>query len=129
MTKEKALAKSHQKILLAMAKDIRVVLVKLIDRVHNMRTLEFQTPEKQRVIARETLDLYAPLAHRMGMYRIKAEMEDISFKFLENEKYQELYALINEQRAAREEDINRMKTRMEEILVASHIHQFEIRGV
>lgn len=128
MTKEKALAKSHQKILLAMAKDIRVVLVKLIDRVHNMRTLEFQTPEKQRVIARETLDLYAPLAHRMGMYRIKAEMEDISFKFLENEKYQELYALINEQRAAREEDINRMKTRMEEILVGSHIHQFEIRG-
>ncbi|MDD4212091.1 MAG: bifunctional (p)ppGpp synthetase/guanosine-3',5'-bis(diphosphate) 3'-pyrophosphohydrolase [Bacilli bacterium] len=128
MTKEKALAKSHQKILLAMAKDIRVVLVKLIDRVHNMRTLEFQTPEKQRIIAQETLDLYAPLAHRMGMYRLKAEMEDISLQYLEPEKYQELYILINEQRRAREEDINRMKSRIEEILVQSHIHQFEIRG-
>jgi GTP pyrophosphokinase len=67
MTKEKALAKSHQKILLAMAKDIRVILVKLIDRVHNIRTLEYQTPEKQIKIAKETMDLYAPLAHRLGM--------------------------------------------------------------
>lgn len=128
MTKEKALAKSHQKILLAMAKDIRVVLVKLIDRVHNLRTLEFQTPEKQKLVAQETLDLYAPLAHRMGMYRIKAEMEDISFKYLNHDRYQILNNLINEQRQAREEDINRMKTRIEEILLASNIHQYEIRG-
>ena len=128
MTKEKALAKSHQKILLAMAKDIRVVLVKLIDRVHNLRTLEFQTPEKQKLVAQETLDLYATLAHRMGMYRIKAEMEDISFKYLNHDRYQILNNLINEQRQAREEDINRMKTRIEEILLASNIHQYEIRG-
>ena len=73
MTVEKALAKTHQKILLAMAKDIRVILVKLVDRVHNMRTLEYQPNDKQQKIAKETLDLYAPLAHRIGMYRIKAE--------------------------------------------------------
>lgn len=82
MTKEKALARTHQKILLAMAKDIRVILVKLIDRVHNMRTLDFQTPDKQQKIAKETMDLYAPLAHRLGMYKIKAELEDLSLKYL-----------------------------------------------
>lgn len=128
MTKEKALAKSHQKILLAMAKDIRVVVVKLVDRVHNMRTLEYQTPEKQKIIAKETLDLYAPLAHRMGMYRIKAELEDISFKYLNNEQYEEVYRLVKEQRATREEDINRMRERMEEILETNHIKGYEIRG-
>ena len=85
MTKEKVLAKTHQKILLAMAKDIRVVLVKLLDRMHNMRTLEFQPPHKQVAISQETLDLYAPLAHRLGMYRIKAELEDIAFKYIEKE--------------------------------------------
>lgn len=128
MTKEKALAKSHQKILLAMAKDIRVVLVKLIDRVHNLRTLEYQSPEKQLLVARESLDLYAPLAHRMGMYRIKAEMEDISFQYLNHDKYLELYNLINEQRLAREEDINKMKIGLAEVLRASNLQQIEIRG-
>lgn len=128
MTKEKALAKSHQKILLAMAKDIRVVVIKLVDRVHNMRTLEFQSEEKQKIIAQETLDLYAPLAHRMGMYLIKAELQDLSFKFLNPKKYKELYSLIKNQRKAREEDIKRMETRMEEILSANDISQFEITG-
>ena len=69
MTEKKALAKTHQKIILAMSNDIRVVLVKLFDRVHNMRTLNYQNPEKQKLIAKETLDLYAPLAGRIGMYR------------------------------------------------------------
>lgn len=128
MTKEKALAKSHQKILLAMAKDIRVVVVKLVDRVHNMRTLEFQVPEKQKIIAQETLDLYAPLAHRMGMYRIKAELEDLSLKYINPEQYEKVFKLVKQQKADREDDINRMNDRIEEILKTNHIFQYEIKG-
>lgn len=128
MTREKALARSHQKILLAMAKDIRVVVVKLVDRVHNMRTLEFQTPEKQKIIAQETLDLYAPLAHRLGMYRIKAELEDLSLKFIDSEQYEHISKLVTEQKHAREEDINRMKDRIDEILSTNNITQYEIKG-
>ncbi len=127
MTKEKALAKSHQKILLAMAKDIRVVVVKLVDRVHNMRTLEFQVPEKQKIIAQETLDLYAPLAHRMGMYRIKAELEDLSLKYINPEQYEKVFKLVKQQKADREDDINRMNDRIEEILKTNHIFQYEIK--
>ncbi|MFA7366735.1 MAG: bifunctional (p)ppGpp synthetase/guanosine-3',5'-bis(diphosphate) 3'-pyrophosphohydrolase [Bacilli bacterium] len=128
MTKEKALAKSHQKILLAMAKDVRVVVVKLIDRVHNMRTLEFQSPEKQKIIAQETLDLYAPLAHRMGMYRIKAELEDLSLKYLNRQQYNSVSNLISKQKSAREDDINKMNGRIQQILEQNHITDFEIKG-
>ena len=128
MTKEKALARTHQKILLAMAKDIRVVLVKLIDRMHNMRTLEFQTPEKQIKIAKETMDLYAPLAHRLGMYKIKAELEDISFKYLDPEEYERVLTLITSQKAIREEDISRMQHRIEDILSHNGIKNYEITG-
>ena len=128
MTREKALAKTHQKILLAMAKDIRVVLVKLVDRVHNMRTLEFQPHEKQVRIAQETLDLYAPLAHRLGMYRIKAELEDISLKYLEPERYTEIKNMIINQRTAREEDLNKMRTGIDEMLQNTIITDYSIKG-
>ncbi len=128
MTKEKALAKSHQKILLAMAKDIRVVVVKLIDRVHNMRTLEFQSPDKQKIIATETLDLYAPLAHRLGMYRIKAELEDLSLKYIDRQQYNNVSNLINKQKLAREEDINKMSARIQDILNHNNISDYEIKG-
>jgi GTP pyrophosphokinase len=128
LTQEKALAKSHQKILLAMAKDIRVVVVKLVDRVHNMRTLEYQTESKQKLIAQETLDLYAPLAHRMGMYVIKAELQDLSFKYLNPESYKEIYELVKNQRKARQEDIKWMEHRIEEVLQQNNIIQFEITG-
>ena len=128
MTREKALAKTHQKILLAMAKDIRVVLVKLVDRVHNMRTLEFQPHEKQVRIAQETLDLYAPLAHRLGMYRIKAELEDISLKYLEPERYREIKNMIIDQRTAREEDLNKMRTGIDEMLQNTIIKDYSIKG-
>ncbi|HPB49210.1 MAG TPA: bifunctional (p)ppGpp synthetase/guanosine-3',5'-bis(diphosphate) 3'-pyrophosphohydrolase [Bacilli bacterium] len=128
MTVEKALAKTHQKILLAMAKDIRVILVKLLDRVHNMRTLEFQPEDKQRKIARETLDLYAPLAHHLGMYRIKAELEDTAYKYLEPIEYERINSLITEQKMVREEDIQKMKDKITEILVENGFKSFEIRG-
>jgi len=128
LTKEKALAKTHQKILLAMANDIRVVLVKLVDRVHNMRTLEYQTPEKQIKIAQETMDLYAPLAHRLGMYRIKAELEDIAFRYLHPEEYDSLKQKISEQRSVREEDIAKMQQRIEELLKTNNITKYEIKG-
>lgn len=128
LTKEKTLAKTHQKILLAMAKDIRVVLVKLLDRVHNMRTLEFQTPEKQKKIAQETMDLYAPLAHRLGMYRIKAELEDTAFKYLHPEEYAALTEQVKKQRSVREEDIAKMQHRIEELLTTNNITQYEIKG-
>lgn len=128
MTQEKVLAKTHQKILFAMAKDIRVILVKLIDRVHNMRTLEFQSPEKQKKIAKETLDLYAPLAHRLGMYKIKSELEDISFKYLEPEEYAEMEKMIFDQKQAREEDIQKMKDILTNVINENHIKDFSIKG-
>ncbi len=128
MTKEKVLAKSHQKILLAMAKDVRVILVKLVDRLHNMRTMKFQSPEKQRRIAQETLDLYAPLAHRLGMYRLKAELEDLSYQYTNPEEYIRVFNMIKRHKSAREEDILKMKLRLDEILKENHINQYEIKG-
>lgn len=107
MTKEKALAHNHEKLLLAMAKDIRVILVKIADRLHNMRTIQFHSEEKQKRIAQETLDLYAPLAHRLGMYRIKAELEDLSFKALEPEKYAEIAKEISFKKTERDEDVEK----------------------
>ena len=128
LTKEKALAKTHQKILLAMAKDIRVILVKLVDRIHNMRTLEFQPVEKQVRIANETLELYAPLAHRIGMYRVKAELEDVSFRYINNEQYQKINNKLIEEKAAHEEDISTMKSIIEEALSNANIKNYEIKG-
>ncbi len=128
MTQEKVLAKTHQKILIAMAKDIRVILVKLVDRVHNMRTLEFQPVEKQKKIARETIDLYAPLAHRLGMYRIKAELEDLSLRYLDPELYNHIKELITIQREARGEDINNMTEKLNTLLSTTDIKDFKIKG-
>ena len=128
MTKEKALARAHQKILLAMARDIRVVLVKLVDRVHNMRTLEYQTPDKQLRIAKETMDLYSPLAHRLGMYKIKAELEDLSLKYLAPEEYNHIKTQIEATAVARDEDIHQMEGHLEELLEANKIENFEIKG-
>ena len=107
---------NYRKLLLSMAQDARVILVKLADRLHNMRTLEHLPPGKQRRIARETREIYAPLAHRMGVARIKWEMEDLAFKFLEPEAYDELTREIRQTRRARERDIAEMKRPLEEAL-------------
>jgi GTP pyrophosphokinase len=128
MTKDKVLAHSHQKILLAMAKDVRVILVKLVDRLHNMRTLDFQKLEKQKRIAQETLDLYAPLAHRLGIYRVKAELEDLSYKYINPDDYIRVFNLIKRHKSAREEDISKMRSRLGEILSANNFKKYDIKG-
>ena len=128
MTKEKALAHNHEKLLLAMAKDIRVILVKIADRLHNMRTIQFHSEEKQKRIAQETLDLYAPLAHRLGMYRIKAELEDLSFKALEPEKYAEIAKEISFKKTERDEDVEKMISTVKGLLEKNHIKHYDIKG-
>lgn len=129
MTKEKALAHNHEKLLLAMAKDIRVILVKLVDRLHNMRTIQFhKSIEKQKTIAKETLDLYAPLAHRLGIYRLKAELEDASFKVLNNDEYYEIAKIAGEKKVERENDIAKMMSKIEDLLKSQQISNFKISG-
>lgn len=116
-------AENLRKMFLAMAKDIRVILIKLADRLHNMRTLEYMRPEKQKEKARETMDIYAPIAQRLGISKIKIELDDLSLRYLEPEVYAELSAKIEEKREDRETFI---KDIMEE--VAKHISTAGIVG-
>jgi GTP pyrophosphokinase len=127
-TKEKALAHNHEKLLIAMSKDIRVILVKLVDRLHNMRTIEFQPEDKRKRIAKETLDLYAPLAHRLGMYRIKAELEDLSFKAIDPDTYHEIASLVSSKKSEREDDIEAMRKLIVEMLEKNSIANYQIKG-
>ncbi len=104
-TREEAQAENIRKMVLAMSKDIRVILVKLSDRLHNMRTLDPLPESKRHLIARETLDIYAPLAHRLGIYWMKAELEDLALRYLDPEAYQDLAGRIARKRQERQGDI------------------------
>ncbi|VAV84751.1 Guanosine-3',5'-bis(diphosphate) 3'-pyrophosphohydrolase / GTP pyrophosphokinase, (p)ppGpp synthetase II [hydrothermal vent metagenome] len=102
-------AENFRKMILAMSKDMRIVLIKLADRLHNMRTLDAMAPDKQRRIAKETLDIYAPLANRLGIGWIKTELEDLAFKYMEPEKYHWLEALVMKRKDEREIFIDKIK--------------------
>jgi GTP diphosphokinase / guanosine-3',5'-bis(diphosphate) 3'-diphosphatase len=101
-SREQAQAENYRKMIVAMAEDHRVILIKLADRLHNMRTIEYLGKQKQLQKARETLEVYAPLAHRLGIHTIKWELEDLAFETLHPRKYAEIQAMVNERRAERE---------------------------
>ncbi|OPJ63586.1 RelA/SpoT family protein [Clostridium oryzae] len=124
-TKEEQQADNIRKMLLAMTKDIRVILIKLADRLHNMRTLKYKSEEGQKRIAKETFDIYAPLAHRLGMSKIKWELEDLAFRYSDPEQYYDLVKKIVEKRTEREayteEIINELYTSLEKSNIRSEI--------
>ena len=111
-------AENLRKMFLAMAKDIRVILIKLADRLHNMRTLKYMTPEKQKEKARETMDIYAPIAQRLGISKIKIELDDLSLKYLEPEAYYDLVHQIAQRKSVRDDYVQSL---VEE--VKKHIHE------
>ena len=108
-SREHAEAENYRKMIVAMAHDVRVILIKLADRMHNMRTIEYWGRQKQVQKARETLEVYAPLAHRLGIHTLKSELEDLSFEALHPRKYAEIKAMVAERRADREEHVNEAK--------------------
>jgi guanosine-3',5'-bis(diphosphate) 3'-pyrophosphohydrolase len=121
-------AENYRKLLVSVAKDARVIIIKLADRLHNMRTLEHLDSEKQRRIALETREIYAPLAHRFGMAGVKAELEDLALKFLEPAEYRELARKVRAKKAQRERTIERLRVPLAEELEGAGLRQFEITG-
>ena len=121
-------AENYRKLLLSVAKDARVIIIKLADRLHNMRTLEHLDAERQRRIALETREIYAPLAHRFGMAGVKAELEDLAFQFLEPEEYRVLARQVRAKKAARERTIERLRAPLAEELAGAGLSGFEVTG-
>lgn len=121
-SKEEQQAENIRKMILATSEDIRVLVVKLADRLHNMRTLDFQKPHKRVRISQETMDIYAPLANRLGLHRLKLELEDLSFRHLQPETFQTIARWVEENKADDTEYIDRVITILEDILVRHGIN-------
>ena len=121
-------AENFRRMFLAMAEDIRVIVVKLADRLHNMRTLEHLSPEKQQRIALETREIFAPLANRLGIGNIKWELEDLAFKYLETESYREVQKLVSEKRADREARLSEIAATFKRRLDQVGVHCIEVSG-
>ncbi len=126
-SKEERQAENFRKMLVAMARDIRVLMIKLADRLHNMRTLDYLVQDKGRKIAEETLDIYAPLAHRLGMAKVKAELEDLALRCLHPEDYADLQRRVAKRRLEREAEINQVIAILEKKLGEVEI-EAQIRG-
>ena len=109
-------AESIRKIILAMTDDLRVIFIKLADRIHNLKTLKFLSEDKQKQIAKETLEIYAPIANRLGMGRIKAELEDLSFRFVNPEDYFEVASLVEPRRKKAERELKKLKATLENLM-------------
>lgn len=120
-SKEEQQAENFRKMILAMSEDIRVLIVKLADRLHNMRTLDFQKPEKRSRIASETMDIYAPLANRLGMHRIKMELEDLSFKYLKPDACAQIESWIARHKQTDQTYIAEVIKQLEDMLARNHI--------
>ncbi len=121
-------ADNHQKMLLAMAKDIRVVVIKIADRLHNVRTLDSMPAEKQYKIATETLEIYAPIAHRLGIFKVKAELEDRSLRYKDPPMYYRVSNMIQAKREEREASIDKVIGHIKTLFHESNLEEFEIKG-
>lgn len=128
-SKAEAQASNVRKLLMAVAEDIRVILIKLADRLHNMRTLKHQPPAKQIEIAQETLDLYVPFAERLGIFKMKWELEDLCLRYLDHDAYYELVGLVSSKRSERENYINQVVDEIKAAIEANGtVHGYEVEG-
>ncbi len=126
-SKEERQLESYRKMFLSMAEDVRVVMIKLADRLHNMRTLKYQSPEKQRAISQETLEIYAPIANRLGISKVKWELEDLCLRYLEPDKFYDLVERIAMKRDEQEQYIQEIIHKLHQELDKVGI-QAEISG-